>query len=370
MADCLEMIRKIQGLVLGCLLTTCSSPLLCGEARAQAAIGFAGAQLSVNPPSVMLSVTGLVGAAGQVQYTTVLTTASSWTALSNFTLVTSPCQIVDTIAPPAGNRFYRLLQTGWPNSVPTNPSPSSLAWIPPGSFVMGSPASELLRVNDEVQHNVTLTSGFYMGINPVTQGDYAALTGSNPSYFAGNDVAPVESVDWATATAYCASLTAQQQTAGLIPTNWAYRLPTEAEWEYACRAGTTTAFNLGPNLLSGMANFNGKEQYVSGSGTVYNSGGLDVGRTVVIGAYQPNAFGLYEMHGNVCEWCQDWYGPYPTGSVTDPTGPGTGTAHVYRGGSWRGYGANCRSAVRYSSYTASNYNVVGFRVVLAAAGAQ
>ena len=323
-------------------------------------------QITGNPAYSSLSVTGLVGTAGAIQYTTNLSQTNSWLTLTNFTLQASPFEVADTSVSVTGNRFYRLLQTAFASSTPTNPSPATLVWIAPGSFVMGSPANEVQRVNDEFQHSVTLTTGFYMGKFSVTQAEYLAVVGSNPSYFAGNDNAPVESVSWGDANAYCAALTAQQQNAGLIPTNWAYRLPTEAEWEYACRAGTTTAFNLGPNLLSGMANFNGKQQYVSGTGTVYNSQGLNLAKTIAVGSYQPNAFGLYDMHGNVCEWCQDWYGAYPTGSVTGPTGPVSGTAHVYRGGSWRGYGGNCRSAIRYSTYAPGNYNVIGFRVVLSA----
>ena len=240
---------------------------------------------------------------------------------------------------------------------------------------MGSPASEAERYGDETQHTVTLTQGFYMGQYLVTQADYLAVMGNNPSYFTtedwyGNPIAldlsrPVEQVSWNDATAYCAALTAREQAAGRLAAGWVYRLPTESEWEYACRAGTTTAFYCGSALRSGMANFYGYEEYDASVGDVYNPNGIYLACTTPVGSYQPNAWGLYDMAGNVWEWCRDWYGGYPTGSVSDPTGPASGSSRVIRGGGWYYIAWYCRSAYRYHYSPSLRYNGLGFRVVLA-----
>ena len=139
-------------------------------------------------------------------------------------------------------------------------------------------------------------------------------------------------------------LTAREQAAGRLPAGWVYRLPTESEWEYACRAGTTTAFYFGSALRSGMANFYGYYEYDASVGDIYNPNGILPGLTTPVGSYQPNAWGLYDMDGNVWEWCRDWYGTYPTGSVTDPAGPASGSARVIRGGCWDSNAGSCRSA--------------------------
>ncbi len=249
--------------------------------------------------------------------------------------------------------------------------PHGFAWIPPGAFTMGSPATEALRLSDEMQHVVTISKGFYIGKYPVTQGDYLAVVGRNPSYFNTNngyalDLArPVEQVSWFDATNYCALRTAREQAAGLIPTNYAYRLPTESEWEYACRAGTTTAFYLGSSLHSGQANFNGQYEYDAAAGLIKDLNGIFLQRTSPVGSYAANAWGLYDMVGNVWEWCQDWYGAYPTGSVIDPPGPAAGSSRVVRGGYWNAEGRYCRSAQRHDSLPAAASNTTGFRVVLA-----
>ena len=287
----------------------------------------------------------------------------------------------------AGNYTGRVSnQSGSTNSAiavltvlaPPPPSPSPrMVWIAPGTFVMGSPISEAQRYSDETQHTVTLTKGFYMGKYAVTQGEYLALMGNNPSYFTtrdynGNSILPdlsrpVEQVSWNDATAYCAQLTAQEQAAGRLPAGWVYRLPTESEREYACRAGTTTAFNFGSGIHGGMANFSDWHEYDASIGDIYFSNPAVpwLVRTTSVGSYQPNAWGLHDMHGNVWEWCQDWYGSYPTGSVIDPQGPNSGSDRVIRGGSWGNDGRDCRSADRgYDSASARSRNI-GFRVVLA-----
>jgi formylglycine-generating enzyme required for sulfatase activity len=251
--------------------------------------------------------------------------------------------------------------------------PSGMVWIPAGTFVMGSPASESERDSDEVQHTVTLSHGFYMGKYAVTQGQYLALVGNNPSYFVpANSYAqdlnrPVERVSWNDATNYCALLTGSDRAAGRIPSGWGYRLPTEAEREYACRAGTTTAFHFGSAIHGGMANFDDYYEYDAAIGDIHvaNPTVPWLHRTTTVGSYAPNAYGLYDMHGNVWEWCQDWYGAYPTGSVTDPQGPATGSDRVVRGGGWDGNGRGCRSAGRDDGHPGGRNGGIGFRVVLA-----
>lgn len=259
---------------------------------------------------------------------------------------------------------------------PPPPSPSPrLAWIPAGTFVMGSPTTEAERYSDEAQHTVTLTKGFYMGKYAVTQGEYLALMGSNPSYFTtrdwnGNPInmdlnRPVEQVSWEDATSYCAQLTAHEQAAGRLPMGWVYRLPTESEWEYACRAGTTTAFHFGSAIHGGMANFYDYYDYDASIGDIHVSNPTVpwLPHTTAVGSYQANAWGLYDMHGNVWEWCRDWYGSYPAGSVIDPQGPPSGSYHVFRGGGWAYYGRDCGSARRRFA-PLSRSRDIGFRVIL------
>jgi formylglycine-generating enzyme required for sulfatase activity len=266
----------------------------------------------------------------------------------------------------SGPMFYRV--RGY--AVPTN-----LVAIPAGSFVMGSPTNEPARLSDETQHTVTLTKGFCIGKREVTQAEYLAVMGSNPSFFTtkdgnGNPISPdlsrpVETVSWQNATNYCAQLTVRERSAGRLPAGYVYRLPTEAEWEYACRAGTTTPFHYGNELRSGMANFDGTYEYLIGEPHHYNPSGIYLGRTTSVGSYAPNAWGLYDMHGNVWERCQDWYGTYPSGSVSDPRGPAAGSYFVVRGGFWSGDARYCRSARREISRPTDRDYYIGFRVVLA-----
>jgi len=260
--------------------------------------------------------------------------------------------------------FYRV------QGVPAVVAPSNMVFIPAGTFVMGSPASEPARFSSEgPQTTVTISRGFWMGKYEVTQGEYLAVMGSNPSSFTGDLSRPVERVSWHDAVAYCAALTARERGAGRLPAGNGYRLPTEAEWEYACRAGTTTPFHYGSALRSVMANFYGYYEYPPCGGEIdwcYNASGTDLGRTTSVGSYAPNVWGLYDMHGNVWEWCQDWWsGSLPGGSVTDPQGSPTGSGRVIRGGSWYNSASYCRSALRYNYYPTYRNYVVGFRVVLA-----
>jgi formylglycine-generating enzyme required for sulfatase activity len=324
-----------------------------------------------------LTITGSVGTVYTVQYNTDLAQSNGWQVAAIVQLPSSPYLWVDVAAPVAGQRFYRAME-----------GPTNLVWLPPGTFTMGSPTNEAERQLEEgPQTVVTLTSGFFIGKYPVTQGEYLAVMENNPSYFrngtdgtnsggTGDTIInelqhPVEMVSWNDAANYCVSLTAQEQSAGRLPVGWLYRLPTEAEWEYACRGGTTTAFHYGPALRSGMANFDGVYEYDASLGTTNNPGGIFLGRTTPVGSYAANGWGLYDMHGNVREWCWDvWYGSdLPGGRVIDPQGPAipvTGSRHVVRGGGWHDLAGNCRSAFRLGyGFWGVHYYDFGFRVVLA-----
>jgi sulfatase modifying factor 1 len=194
-----------------------------------------------------------------------------------------------------------------------------------------------------------------MGATEVTQAQYSSLMGSNPSSFVGANN-PVELVTWFNAQAYCAALTAQQAALGNVPAGYQYRLPTEAEWEYACRAGTTTEFNVGASLFCNQA----KTFYSYHVNSFCGSSSH-----VPVASYAPNAWGLYDMHGNVGEWCLDSYANYSAGAVMDPFVTG-GAYRVFRGGSWGSSSDDCRSAYRAVSYApGSSHLGIGFRVVLA-----
>jgi len=269
----------------------------------------------------------------------------------------------------------------------------NMVWIPCGTFTMGSPDSEPARSSAEgPQTRVTISRGFWMGRYEVTQGEFLAVMGNNPSYFNGvrqdglwdpscgcyrnRDYGidlnrPVEQVSWNDAVAYCAALTTRERNAGRLPAGYVYRLPTEAEWEYACRARTTTAFHYGPALRSGMANFQGSREYPPCLGDAfpwgcYNPSGTYLGRTTTVGSYASNAWGLYDMHGNVSEWCSDWLARLPGGSVTDPQGLPSGSQRVIRGGYLGSIALSCRSASRGGYYPdLEGIRFYGFRVVLA-----
>jgi len=232
--------------------------------------------------------------------------------------------------------------------------PPGFVWIPPGTFTMGSTATERQRFPGEgPQTVVTISKGFFMGRYEVTQGQYRAMFGTYESFFPWDQNVPVEQVDWFHATEYCGKLTEQERAAGSLPPPYLYRLPTEAEWEYACRAGTTTRFSYGDDL--GFGYLTNYCWYLSNSG----------GKTHRVGQMRPNIWGLYDVHGNVWEWCLDWYGTYPGGRVTDPTGPASGERRVARGGGWVDEPLSCRSARRRSFLPGHRTNYIGFRVVLA-----
>ena len=227
-------------------------------------------------------------------------------------------------------------------------------WIEPGRFEMGSPSSESGRYDDEgPRHWVTIGEGFWLGQTEVTQGQYRAVMGKNPSSFKGSDMLPVEQVSWNDAKSFCERVSRE--------TGLRVRLPSESEWEFACRAGTTTAFNTGSTINTDQANYNGNWTYGNGRKGVYRE------KTVPVGSFKPNAWGLYDMPGNVWEWCEDvWHDSYQ-GAPTDGSAWTRGVdqgRRVLRGGSWLDYPRFCRSAFR-GRYTPVNAHFLnGFRVCL------
>jgi formylglycine-generating enzyme required for sulfatase activity len=236
-----------------------------------------------------------------------------------------------------------------------------MVFVPPGAFMMGCPTNEVgYSPKEGPQAAVTISRGFWVGKYLVTQGEYLGLTGSNPSFFNANSgygadlTRPVDSVPWFDATNFCSQLTQQEQAAGRIPTDSVYRLPTEAEWEYACRAWTSTRFSYGDD--PGYVNLTNYAWYYGNSAEM----------THPVGQKLPNSWGLYDMHGNLEEWCQDWYGPYSGGATIDPQGPATGSLRVLRGGYWEDTAVYCRSASRNQHEPDAQHYHIGFRIVLAA----
>ncbi len=237
-------------------------------------------------------------------------------------------------------------QQGQPHVVPG--LELEMLWVEPGSFTMGSPLDEPHRHKAEgPQTRVTLSKGFWLGKTEVTQAQYEAITGENPSSFrnVGGD-APVERVSWLDAMAFCETLTRRERNAGRLPDGYVYTLPTEAEWEYAYRAGTT---NVYPGPVDDMAWHKGNSE----------------GATHPVAQKSPNPWGFHDMGGNVLEWCHDWYGDYPGGHVTDPIGPARGYYRTARGGSWRMDAHVCRSAARSGGSQGRLDYTIGFRVALA-----
>jgi formylglycine-generating enzyme required for sulfatase activity len=241
-------------------------------------------------------------------------------------------------------------------------TPAGMVAIQPGTFEMGSDALPFAPYfngpNSQPVHTVTISYPYWMGEHEVTQAEYSALMGFNPSATIGVN-RPVETVSWDSARDYCAALTAQETLTGNVPAGYEYRLPTEAEWEFACRAGTTTEFNIGVQLLCADAWIDGTYHPAN----AYTSCGIP-GSTANVGGYAPNAWGLYDMHGNVREWCLDSFAIYSAAPVSDPFVTG-GSNRVVRGGSGFSASNRCRSAFRDQSNPASTNDYSGFRVVLA-----
>jgi len=228
-----------------------------------------------------------------------------------------------------------------------------MVWCPPGTFSMGSPEDEEGRDDDERQHEVTLTRGYWLAKTECTQGQWESVMGSNPSHFEGSSDLPVESVSWEDVQEWLAKMSERHP----LPAGWKWSLPTEAQWEYACRAGGehegATAF--GDSLSSAEANFHGKYPYGGASEGPY------LEKTAEVGSYGANGWGLHDMHGNVMEWCADGVREYPSGAVTDPTGPRDGFLRVSRGGGWTIHAHYCRSASRGGSSPGVRSYYQGFR---------
>jgi formylglycine-generating enzyme required for sulfatase activity len=230
--------------------------------------------------------------------------------------------------------------------------------INPGTFEMGSPKNERDRNDLETQHTVKLTRAFYMAAYPVTQDQWYDMMCAEyarpvegfdivvPSRFSGEKKLPVETVSWNDCQAFITKLNRKEKRN--------YRLPTEAEWEYACRAGTKTPYSVGETLASNQANF------ASGFAAKRK-------KTTPVGSFPPNAWGLYDMHGNLAQWCQDRYGRYPEGSAVDPQGPEKGGNRIIRGGSWEDDSGRCRSAARgWESQASRGQGTIGFRLCISA----
>jgi formylglycine-generating enzyme required for sulfatase activity len=338
-----EVVRFLSVL---CLAVWALAPRASAQPRPSLGLRFSGGQPT-------LSLTGEVGSVYSIQYATGLSPTNLWVDRTLLQAQGASNLWTDPSAPSTGQRFYRAV------SVPA-PADTNLVFIQPGTFTMGSPMNEVNRSTDEgPQTAVTISRGFWMGKFLVTQGDYLAVIGSNPSHFTSANgysedlTRPVETVTWFDATNYCAALTQRERAAGRIPADSEYRLPTEAEWEYACRAGTTTRFSWGDD-----PNYTLRGDYAWSSA---NSGG----QTHPVGQKKPSVWGMYDVNGNVWEWCRDWYGAYPGGTVSDPIGVSSGSFRGVRGGSWGPGVWSCRSALR-GYYTPDGHDAsIGFRILLA-----
>ena len=245
---------------------------------------------------------------------------------------------------------------------------AELVLVAGGSFIMGSPEKEISRGKDEVQRKVVVKS-FYIAPYEVTQQEYREVMPAAPSRFTGDSL-PVENVTWFEAILYCNERSKKE---GLVPVytidnsgsfskvSWnksanGYRLPTEAEWEYACRAGTPTPFHTGENISVAQANYYGTYPYNNAPSGEYRQ------TTLPVGSFPPNANGLYDMHGNVWEWCWDWYDAYTPADLNNPAGSDAGTFRINRGGGWNDFGRHLRSAYRAAHNPSNRTFNIGFRV--------
>ncbi len=360
--------------------------LECDTPDAVMAVSFQGYNRDWNESIPMTTLTG-DGAGGELlpaggPYHIAWDSANDWPEghTSEFT-VTATAEVKETTP------LYLVvnLNTGAVTPSTTGPDLSDdtcrttelwLRRIPKGTFTMGSPVGEVGRYSDETQHQVTLTEDFYIGVFEITQKQYSLIYGSNPSSYKG-DTRPVEYVSYNTIRGTGSTAGAGWPAYGhavdsgsflgklRAKTGKTFDLPTETQWEYACRAGTTTALNTGKNLTS-----TDKDSAMAEAGRYYynqNDGKGGYSEHTKVGSYLPNAWGLYDMHGNVWEWCLDWWiSDLGSSAVTDPKGPNSGSHRVGRGGSWYGYAQNCRSANRNDCGNTPSYDYVssGFRVVL------
>ena len=238
----------------------------------------------------------------------------------------------------------------------TNTLEMSFVLIPSGTFTMGSPTNEPHRGSSEVRHQVTISKPFYMQTTEVTVKQWHSIMGRRMMMFRqGADNVPVTRVSWFDCMEFIKRLNKLGQ--------GRYRLPTEAEWEYAARAGTSTAYSWGDTINCEKAMYGNNSLKDDVCQFYYRSIGLKMDQPAPVKTYKPNPWGLYDMHGNVWEWCMDWYGDYGEKPVIDPKGPESGNMRIRRGGSWFKYGYSCRSANRSFGHPATRYNTTGFRLV-------
>ena len=256
----------------------------------------------------------------------------------------------DPFPPPWASEWEEDAEWGLAATLNLNGVKQTFRWIQPGTFLMGSPEDEPQRVAErETQHEVTLTRGYWLADTACTQALWQAVMGGNPSRFNDDPANPVEQVSWDDVQTFLDRLNE------LVP-GLAAGLPSEAQWENACRAGTTTPFSFGKNITPEQVNYDGNTPYADGKKGLYRK------RTVPVKSLPPNPWGLYEMHGNVYEWCADWYGDYPEGPQIDPPGPSEGVIRVLRGGSWYDYGRDCRAAYRNGDGPDERNRYLGFRL--------
>jgi formylglycine-generating enzyme required for sulfatase activity len=249
-----------------------------------------------------------------------------------------------------------------------SPFPDDFVLVEGGTFVMGSPAKESERGRDETRRRITV-GDFHLARSELTQREYAALMGNNPSENQG-DALPVENVTWFDAVRYMNARSAREalepayaidgETVAWNRRANGYRLPTEAEWEYAARAGTATPFHTGNTITDRQANLYNHYGYDNDSSGRITGGSR--GSTVPVKSFGANAWGLFDMHGNVAEWCWDWYGEYGTAGQTDPAGPATGTYRVHRGGGWNDFPKHVRSAYRGAAPPGNRVFNIGIRL--------
>lgn len=314
--------------------------------------------------TVALTITGKVGEVYAIEYTEDLAHLDSdWYCLEFLQLPATPHARFDPGATSVKERFYRAVAVE---------APTNFVFIPPGTFRMGSPPDEPERWDREgPQTAVTISKGFWMSMYEVTQGQYLQVMGNNPSWFNGDRTSqggpdygmdltrPVENVSWHDAVAYCARLTGSERAAGRLAPNVVYRLPTEAEWEYACRAWTSTVLSYGDD--HSYTSLTDYAWYYENSNE----------RVHPVGQKLPNMWGLHDMHGNVWEWCQDWLNnAYAGGIALDPQGPQSGSERVLRGGCfdiWDFWLSRLRSAYRGGWNPSEKNEIAGLRPVIAPA---
>jgi len=313
-----------------------------------------------NEPNVRLrmvpeiTITGTPGSTNVIEYVNLLKDTNNWLMLTTIVLKSEQEIYYDTTAPANEKRFYRvyaLEQLG-----PTNKFDELLKTmirLEPGVFLMGSPESDPERGDAEFpQTQITFTNRFWISKYEVTQSEYLSIMGNNPSYFTGSESLPVENVSWHEASSFCEKLTQKESQAGRLPAEYIFRLPSEAEWEYAARAGSSNRFSYGDDI-----GYLKSSEY---AWTSQNSGN----KTHSVGEKLPNSLGIYDMYGNVFEWCTDWFALYPGGALIDYRGPQSGADKVYRGGSWGNSPMESRSAARGGIDPSTKLNSFGFRYVI------